>query len=456
MSATETMAPAATALGSMPPGPRLPRIVQTAGFMLYGARFLEAARRRYGDAVTFRTLFDERFVMIFDPELVKQVFQGSPQRLHAGEANALLGPILGQRSVLLLDEAEHLRQRRLMLPSFHGQQLVAHAETMRDSADAEIDTWPVGEPFQMLATMQSLTLRIILRTVFGYESGVAQDELRRRLRDMIEPLSRPRGLMMIASVVRGGRDRKAVREFEARKRAVDEILFAEIARRRTQTDLEDRDDVFSALLLARDETGEGLSDQEVRDELLTLLLAGHETTATGLAWTFDLLLHDPRVLQRARDGDERYLDAVVKESLRLRPVIAGVGRVVRERPFPLNGYEVPVGIEINPSIRTIHRRADLYPDPGRFAPERFLGLGGAPIPDTYTWIPFGGGSRRCLGASFALMEMRIVLARVLERCALSAVDPEPTTAQFRAITLAPKGGVPVVLQRAPSPAVPVT
>ena len=439
-----------SATTSLPPGPRLHPVLQTAGFMLFGTRFLEAMRRRYGDAVTLRTVFDERFVMVFDPELVKQVFQGSAEQLHAGEANALLGPILGQRSVLLLDGAEHLRHRRLMLPSFHGRQMQAHAETMRECADAEIDSWPVGEPFTMLKTMQSLTLRIILRAVFGYAPGPAQDELRTRLRGMVDPLARRRALMMVSALVRGQGDRRAAREFRARKQAVDETLLAEIARRRSEPDLETRDDVFSALLLSRDEAGNGLSDIEIRDELLTLLLAGHETTATGLAWTFDLLLHDARVMQRAAERDEGYLDAVVKESLRLRPVIAGVGRVVKEAPFSLNGYEVPVGLEINPSIRTIHRRADLYPDPGRFVPERFLGPGGGP--DTYTWLPFGGGSRRCLGASFALMEMRIVLARVLERCALAAGDSDLAQAQFRMITLAPKGGVPVRQLQAPLPA----
>jgi len=423
-------------------------VLQTAGFLLGGARFLEACRRHYGDAVTFGTLFDERFVMVFDPELVKQVFQGSNAQLHAGEANALLGPILGERSVLLLDGAEHLRHRRLLLPPFHGQRMLAHAQTMRDCADTEIESWPVGEPFALLPSLQSLTLRVILQAVFGYEPGPAEEELRRRLRAMVEPLARSRGLLMIAAVVRGGRERRGAVEFEGRKRAVDEILYAEIARRRQQPDLAERDDVFSALLLARDEQGEQLNDREVRDELLTLLLAGHETTATGLAWTVDLLLHDPRVLALAREREDGYLDAVVKEALRIRPVIPGIGRVVRQEPFRLNGYEVPPGIEINPSIRTIHRRADLYPSPSSFVPERFLG---PDAPDTYTWVPFGGGTRRCLGASFALMEMRVILARVLERTQLRAADRRVAKTQFRAITLAPKGGVRVIQERAPLP-----
>jgi cytochrome P450 len=433
----------------LPPGPSFPRWLQTLGFMVGGVRYLQWCRRRYGDIVTMGTLFDERFVMLFEPAAVKELFQGSGDVLHAGEANALLGPIVGQRSVLLLDGAEHLRHRRLMLPPFHGQRMLAHVQTMRDCADTEIDRWPVGEPFTLLESMQSLTLRVILRAVFGYAPGAEEDEFARRLRAMVEPLSRARGILVLNAVMRGRRDRASAQQFEARKRAVDEIIYAEIARRRSDPDLAERDDVFSGLLLARDEEGVPLTDQEIRDELLTLLLAGHETTATGLAWTFDLVLHDARVSARAREGDERYLDAVIKESLRIRPVIPGVGRVVRERPFPIGGYVVPVGVEINPSIRTIHRRGDLYPDPRAFSPERFLG---EDVPDTYTWVPFGGGTRRCLGASFAQTEMRIILARVLERAALSPVDPEPAETQFRAITLAPKGGVRVRQDRAPLPA----
>src|ERR1039458_1041995 len=220
----------------LPPGPRLPRAIQTVGFMLAGARFLEACRRRYGPVVTFGTLFDERFVMVFDPELVKEVFRGSGEQLHAGEANALLGPILGERSVLLLGGAEHMRQRRLMLPAFHGARMLVHEQAMRDATDVEIDSWPVGEPFALLGSMQSLTLRVILRAVFGFQPGDEEAELRRRLRAMVEPLARPRGLLMIAAAVRGRRNRRAVIQFEARKRAVDEILSDEIARRRTVPD----------------------------------------------------------------------------------------------------------------------------------------------------------------------------------------------------------------------------
>jgi cytochrome P450 len=432
----------------LPPGPRLPRTIQTAAFIAGGVRFLELCRRRYGDVVTMRTLFDSPFVMVFDPALVKELFQGSNEQLHAGEANALLGPVLGERSVLLLDGSEHLRHRRLMLPPFHGQRMRAYVEVMREAADLEIDRWPVGEPFALLPSMQALTLRVIIHAVFGYEPGAAADELRRRLRAMVEPVARPRGLLLLQMLGRVGAERRALTSFEMQRRAVDEILYAEIASRRAEPDLDQRTDVFSGLLLAEDENGERLSDREVRDELVTLLLAGHETTATGLAWTFDLLLHSPGVHKRAAEGDDDYLDAVVKESLRLRPVIPGVGRVVRGEPFRLNGWAIPPGVEINPSIRVIHRRGDLYPDPGAFRPERFLGAG---APDTYTWIPFGGGTRRCLGASFALTEMRVVLKRVLERCALRAADPKLEKVVFRGITLAPHNGVRAVMDRAPSP-----
>jgi cytochrome P450 len=448
--ASEAPKQLAQAPAKLPPGPRLPRFLQTAAFILAGPRFLEACRRRYGGVVTLGTLFDERFVMLFDPAPVKELFQGPHDQLHAGEANALLGPVLGQRSVLLLDGAEHLRHRRLMLPHLHGQRMHAYGHAITGATDRAIDGWPVGEPFALLPSMQSLTLQVIMQAVFGYEPGPASDELSSRLRAMVEPLSRPRGLPLMMLLGRLGTDRgAAAQRFDAQRRAVDEILYGEIGRRRAEPDLAERDDVFSALLLAEDEDGNRLSDEEVRDELVTLLLAGHETTATGLAWTFDLVLHSPEVLAKARaDGDE-YLDAVVKEALRIRPVIPGVGRVVRGEPFRLNGYLIPPGVEINPSIRMIHRRADLYPDPAAFKPERFLGPS---APDTYTWLPFGGGTRRCLGASFALMEMRLVLARVLQRAALRAADPEREKVQFRAITLAPRNGTSVVQERPPAAA----
>ena len=337
---------AAAATARMPPGPPLPRWLQTIGFILWGPRFVDLCRRRYGGAITFATLFDSRFVIVLEPALVKELFQGSNDALHAGEANALLGPILGHRSVLLLDGDEHLRHRRLLLPGFHGRQLQSLGEVVLHATDAEIDSWPLGRPFALLPSMQSLTLQVILRAVFGYEPGEEATELGTRLRDYIAPLATPRSVRAIVTVVRNRRaGRHPLESITERRDRVDQLLFAEISRRRGLRDdeLEGRDDVFSALLLARDEDGGRLTDEEVRDELLTLLLAGHETTATGLAWAFDLLLHSPAVLQRALALEDVYLDAVAKEALRVRPVIPGVGRVVSGAPYALGDWLIPPG-----------------------------------------------------------------------------------------------------------------
>jgi cytochrome P450 len=441
---------------NLPPGPRLHRSLQTLGFMFGGRRYLDACRRRYGPAVTMSTIFDSPFVMVFDPALVKQVFQGSNEQLHAGEANALLGALLGQRSVLVLDGGEHLRHRRLMLPPFHGDRMRRYEEAMLAATDHEIDgEWPVGEPFPILPSMQALTLQVVMRAVFGFDPGPAEEELRDRLRAMIEPITRRRRGMLLFALTQGRRDpdRAGPGTFATRRAAVDELLFAEIARRRGEPDLAERDDVFSSLLVAEDEDGGRLTDREVRDELVTLLVAGHETTATAIAWTLDLILHTPRVLARAREataaGGDAYLDAAVKEALRLRPIIPAVGRVVRGEPFRLGEWVIPDGVEINPSIRTIHHRPDLYPQPNEFRPERFLG---SDAPDTYTWVPFGGGTRRCLGASFALMEMRVVLRRILERTELMAAAKTQDKATLRAITIAPRDGVRVILPRRPASA----
>jgi cytochrome P450 len=394
-------------------------------------------------------------VIVFEPETVKQVFRGSADQLHAGEANAVLGPVVGARSVLLLDGAEHLRHRRLMLPAFHGERMRAYEDVMIAAADRALDGWPVGQPFALLPSMQSLTLDVIVRAVFGVEEGPRQHELKRRLRAMVDPVgTRPRVAMMVLT---GGRFGIAgrVRTFEQRRRAVDELIYDEIARRREAPDLAEREDVFSMLVLAHDEDDQRLSDQELRDELVTLLVAGHETTATGLAWAFELLLRNPRVLERLRaalaDGDDAYLDAVVKEALRVRPVISGIGRVVREQPYEVGGHLIPPGVEINPSIAAIHRRPDRYPQPREFRPERFLG---PDAPDTYTWLPFGGGVRRCLGASFATFEMKVVIQRVLERAQLRAVGRRPEKPVRKGVTFVPRRGARVSLAEPAQPARP--
>jgi cytochrome P450 len=440
----------ATPTAGLPPGPPLPKALQTLGFLSGEPRFLEACRRRYGDVVHFRTLFDPGFVMVFDPAIVRDVFRAPPSQLRAGEANAPLSMVLGPRSVLVLDGAEHLRHRKLMLPPFHGQALTAHAEVMRAAADRAIDAWPVGREFALLPHMYVLTLDVIATAVFGIEEHARREELKRRIRAFLEPMGSLFRVIVLLLTRGRVRDEDSARRFEERRAAVDELILEEIELRRREPDLEERGDALSLLLLARDEEGVGLSDAEVRDELVTLLVAGHETTAAGLAWTLDLVHRHPAVLERARaavaGGDDAYLDAIVRESLRLRPVVPGIGRVVREEPFVAGGYEIPPGMEINPSIRTMHRRAELFPRPGEFRPERFLG---EDAPDTYTWIPFGGGTRRCLGASFALLEMRVVLARVLERAELRPVGRRQEKVRRRGVTMVPRQGARVLQPRPP-------
>jgi cytochrome P450 len=425
--------------------------MQTFGFIFLHRRWLEFNRRRYGDVVKFSTLFDPCFVMVFDPESVKQVFRAPPEQLRAGEANAPLGPVLGERSVLLLDGEEHLRQRRLMLPPFHGERMREYEEVMQEAADRAIDAWPVGETFELLPSMQSLTLDVIMRAVFGIDRGPRQEELKRRIRAVVDPVgSRPALLLMVLSGGRFGIG-GSMERFEERRRALDDLIYEEIASRRSVSDLEERKDVLSMLLLARDEDGNPMSDRELRDELVTLLVAGHETTATGLAWAFELLLRNRRVLERLRaslnSGDDTYLDAVVKETLRARTVVPGIGRVVRGEPFELGEYVIPDGIEINPSIAAVHRRPDCYPEPNEFRPERFLG---SDTPDNFTWIPFGGGTRRCLGASFASFEMRVVIRRVVERAQLAPVGRRPERALRKGVTIVPKRRVRVLQATPPS------
>jgi cytochrome P450 len=437
---------AVAAHDGMPPGPNLPRFVQTLFFVFGPRRFIRHMSRRYGPIVRLGTAFDPNFVMVFDPALVKEVFRAPPDRLRAGEANAVLEPALGTRSLLLLDGDEHLRQRKLMLPPFHGQRMRAYEDVMRAAADRVIDSWPAGEQFAVLPSMHQLTLDVIMRAVFGVEEGPRKEELARALRGMIDPVANRFGILLMILKPRFG-NTSAMSKFEERRRRVDELIYDEIARRREAPDLEEREDIFSMLLLARDEDGRPMSDQDLRDQLVTLLVAGHETTATGLAWAFDLILRTPRVraaLERAvAEGDDQYVDAVAKEALRIRPVVPGVGRVVRGGPFQLGGYTLPEGTEINPSIATIHARGTLYPGPEDFRPERFLD---EDAPDTYTWIPFGGGTRRCIGASFAQFEMRVVIKRVIERAVLEPVGSRPERVERRGITMVPKMGTRVVMR----------
>ncbi|MGI8558678.1 MAG: cytochrome P450 [Solirubrobacteraceae bacterium] len=424
---------------ALPPRPDLSRFMMQVGFMLTPTRFLDSCQERCGDYFTLRPAKDRVLVVTSDPEAVRQVFTGDPRLLHAGEGNEVLEPLLGRGSVLLLDREEHLRHRRLLLPPFHGERMRTYGEMMREVAAREIEKWPRGRSFAVLPGMQAITLEVIMRAVFGLEDRARLDELGPPLRRLLDTVgSRSRVLMLALTAERTGRGSPWARFAKARAEA-DELLFAEIRSRRADPDSAARGDIFSLLLAARDEDGAALSDAELRDELMTLLVAGHETTATAMAWTLERVTREPQVLARlsGESGDGEYLDAVIKETLRLRPVVPAVVRRLKE-PMEFGGWRLPPGVHIAPSIYLLHRRADLYPDPLAFRPERFLD--GAP--GTYEWIPFGGGVRRCLGASFALFEMQAVLGEVFRslrvRPAGSRTRAEGTTR--RAITFAPTRG----------------
>jgi cytochrome P450 len=401
---------------------------------------MERCQARYGETFSLEIAAGGRFVFITNPDAIKEVFTGDPSLLHAGEANAILEPVVGRRSVLLLDGPTHMRQRKLMLPPLHGERMQGYGELMADIAHEEIDSWPQTGEIAVGARMQGITLEIIMRAVFGVEEGARLDRLRTVLRDMMDWVAKPTRMLVVASI---GPERfrryHDVTGFSRVIKPVNDLLLDEVARRRTAEDLEERSDILSLLLTARDENGEGLSDGELRDELVTLLVAGHETTATALSWALERLVRHPAALERleeeTRAGEEAYADAVVTETLRLRPVLPIVNRRLKA-PMNIAGYDLPEGINVAPCIYLTHRREDLYPEPAAFRPERFLGV----KPGTYSWIPFGGGTRRCLGASFALFEMRQVLQAVVSRVRLAAPDDGSERVRRRAITFAPERG----------------
>ena len=426
----------------LPPEPKSPPLVQTVRWAFRPLPFMQECREKYGDNFSVRFVsFERPMVMISDPAAIRALYTEPANGLPPGR-NIVLEPILGPRSVLLLEGAEHLARRRLMLPPFHGERMRSYEPIVSEIVDAEIDSWPLGEEFAIHPRMQAITLEVILRVVFGVSEGPRLERLRELLTTVLEDTASPfTQLIGLATRRFGGRPWA---KFEDRLKAVDELLYAEIAERRAEEDLEERDDILSALIAARYEDGGGLSDTDLRDQLMTLLLAGHETTATALAWSFDLLLRHPRELQRLRDslaaGEDEYLRATITESLRLRPVVPLAGRRLTKE-LEVDGLKLPAGTDVTPAIWLAHTRADVYPEPFAFRPERFLEEG----PDTYAWVPFGGGVRRCIGAAFAEFEMRIALREVLTRCELHKATPAPERIGRRNITLSPRDGTPVVL-----------
>jgi len=433
----------------LPPGPRLPRTLQAVGWTQRPLPWLEKCHRRYGDTFTLRIRHYGDWVILSDPDDVKKVFTAG-RAVGVDTANPLLGPLLGPRSVMLLEEPEHMTRRKLMLPSFHGKAVQADSEMMAAVARQEIARWPVGEPFALWPRMQDITLDVVMRAVFGPDSEHPRlQPLRERLQGLTAWMNEPRNLARLALF--GPRWVINSRGYREAMGAVEEAVMEEVRRRKAEPD-GGALGVVSMLVSARYEDGSPLSDQDLRDELVTLLSDG--PTSSTLAWTFERLLRNPDKLAKLqedlRDGDGAYLDAVVKETLRLRPPVPVVVRNLLE-PLRLGGYELPAGTTVAPCIHLIHRDERHYPEAHRFLPERFVGR----QPGTYTWIPFGGGTRRCLAASYAEMEMKRVLRIVLETTELRAVENDAERARKSAISFAPdQKGLVIAEPRETEPAGP--
>lgn len=396
----------------------------------------DEARARYGDTFVVN-LGRNKWNILADPDAVKQVFTSPPTVMHAGKGNEILATALGDHSVLLLDEGEHMRQRKLLLPSFHGEKLAAQTATIERIATDQVETIPHGAPFSLRDQSQEIALEVILEVVLGTAStGHEHDRLATATKDMLEWISS--GLRLVLSQMFGPRHPLIKRMYRPVLKPLDEALYELIAQRRLAPDLDERDDILSMLVAATDEDGRPMTDVEIRDELVTLIVAGHETTATALAWAFERLTRVPGGAERLHreslaDGTEYNL-AVAREALRLRPVLDFVLRKVNE-PVEVAGYEFEPGEILAPCIYLIHRREDLYPDPLEFKPERWLDQ----KPGTYTWIPFGGGVRRCIGMSFAMAEMEVVMRAMARAGIVEPVGAEEKTVS-RFITSSPERG----------------
>jgi cytochrome P450 len=415
---------------SLPPGPAVPPVLQTTRWIARPTHFMERSRREYGDVFTIRLAGVGRYVVVSEPGLIKQIFTAPPDQLHAGEANWPLLPVLGSRSVLLLDGQEHLGRRRMLLPPFHGQRLERYREMFAGVAREQIARWPRGEPFPLLPKMQAITLELIMRVVFGEDEDPLR--LERLATAMTEQATAGQNRLGMIPWLRHDLGRYSpMGMFMAVRERVDRVLYEEIQRRRDRGGLAERTDILSMLLQTE------MTDNELRDELMTVLVAGHETTTTALAWAFERLLRHPGMYDRLRT-DDRWAGAVVSETLRLRPPLPIVARAVKQ-DFQLDGYEIAAGENLAPCIWLTHRREDVYPEPYAFRPERFLDKG----PETYAWLPFGGGTRRCIGAAFAQLEMTVVMTTIAETVQLAPAEPDPEPVGRRAIVLAPKRGARV-------------
>jgi cytochrome P450 family 135 len=422
----------------LPPGPRLPTFIQLAAWMSRPWGFMDWCAARYGDVFTLRFPRQRPWVVVSHPDSMKEVFTAPPEQLLAAESNRLIQPLVGANSLLLLEGDAHTEQRRLIVPSFRGNGLKFYTDTMTAVAKAEIARWPRGRPVRLYPLMQELTLEVMLRGVFGLSTGTRLDQLRAEFLRMLRRKSGP-----LALVVGPPRMRAALTGILMRQ--IDRLVRAEIEDRRRADDWAERSDLLSILLQARHADGQPLNDAEIRDELVTMLLAGEETTATSLAWAVERLVrhpeHQARLIEEVRAGDHGFVDAVVKETLRVRPVISMVMRKLKA-PMQIGGYQLPAEISVVPSIYLTHRRPDLYPDPECFRPERFLEQPAG----IYTWIAFGGGVRRCLGAPFAELEMRVVLSMLFNTFEVRPADERPEPVRWQGmLTPVPGRGARVVL-----------
>jgi cytochrome P450 len=438
----------------LPPGPSVPGVMQMIATWKRPAASVERLRRRYGKRVTVKLPFQPPFVILSDPDDIKELFTAPPDAVHPGEGARILEPVVGANSVILLDEAPHLEQRKLMLPAFHGEKMQRLSGLMTELAERELASWPRDEPLELHSRLQRVTLEIILRAVFGLEQGRRLDALRDVLTEVLAFSESP--LSVIQGAQRKLRWTPPVRRLNALNKRTDELIYGLIEERRGEDDVVtgERDDVLAMLLQARHDDGSPMSPQELRDELVTALVAGHETTASQLAWAFEALSRHPEVTARLRaeidaGESEEYLTATVNEILRLRPVLPNAEPRLTKKPIEIGGFEYPAGVALLASAILVHHDPEIYPEPFAFRPERFLGR----QPGTYTWLPFGGGRRRCLGASFALVEMKIVLRTVVGRCEVLPVGERPERTRRRSITFSPARGATVrLLDRMPVPA----
>lgn len=428
----------------LPPGPRAPAAVQTLRFLTRPVPFMEENRRRFGSRYTTRMLGEVPFVSISDPVEVKELFGAPPDVLHPGEGGSVLGPIVGRHSVLLLDEDAHLEQRKLMLPAFHGERMAALTGLLEEVTERSVASWPRDRELPLHPHLQAVTLEVILRAVFGMEPGARLDDMRSVFTRYLAEGVHPSVLLPPLHFDLGPRSpwgRFARTRAQARGMLADQIH----ERRASAGHGEDGDDVLSMLLAARHEDGTPMGDEEVIDELMTLLVAGHETTASSLSFACADLVRNPQVLARLTEavdaGEDEYLDATITEALRRRPVVPIAEPRMVIKPIEIGGHRYEPGIALTAAIYLIHHDATIYPEPYAFRPERWLGV----RPGTFTWLPFGGGRRRCLGASFAQLEMQVVLRALLRQTTLSSSAPPERTAR-RHITVSPERGARVTLR----------